>query len=251
MPIYLQLKELLQKEIDGGKPGSRLPSERELAKRWRISRMTVRAAIEALIDEDYLQRVPGRGTFAVRPKLQQPLLTLTSFTEDMRARGLRPQSAVLDLVQIPSPAAVASQLRVDAGHPVVKLRRLRLADGEPMSVEVAYLDAVRCAFLFGEDLARHSLYEVLAGHGIDLAWAAQFVGARRATAEEAGLLRIPRGASVLETHRTTYDRSDSPVEHVRSVYRADRYAFNVTLFRSRRRRPWLSSTSSSLSRRRR
>lgn len=234
-PVYVQLREMLRTQVEGGNlaPGTRVPSERELSRTWSISRMTARAAISQLVDLGHLRRVPGKGTFVQRPKMLQGLHTLTSFTEDMWSRGKTAQARVLEQgVQAATPY-VAAQLDIAPGTQVVILRRLRLADGEPMSLETAYLAASRFSFVTTEDLVSQSLYDVLGRRGIDLGWADQTVEARFARKEEAKLLGIPRRAPVLRTERTTYDTAGVPVEHVQSAYRADRYTFNVTLMRRR------------------
>jgi GntR family transcriptional regulator len=232
-PIYLQLSDFLRQRIlrEELRSGMRIPSERELAQQWGISRMTARAAVAQLIEEGYLRRVSGKGTFVERPRLLQSLQTLTSFTEDMRARGKVPLARVLAQDIVDAPPYVAARLKLHTGASVVKLARLRLADGEPMSLETAYLPAVRFGFLRDMDMTTASLYEVLAARGVQLAWAEQTVESRRARREEASWLGIPRQAPVLRTERTTFDREGQAVEHVQSVYRADRYTFNVVLFR--------------------
>lgn len=234
-PIYVQLRDLLRAQIERSElpPGTRIPSERDLAERWGISRMTARAAVTQLIDEGYLRRVPGKGTFVQRPRVLQSLQTLTSFTEDMRTRGKATRARVLEQVIAEAAPVVAARLGLEPGAPVVKLRRLRLADEEPMCVETAYLAASRFSFLVKEDMTRQSLYAVLGRRGVELAWADQRVEALRVRAGEAAMLGIPRQAPVLRTERTTYDREGRPVEHIQSFYRADRYTFNVRLFRRR------------------
>ncbi|MDR7485382.1 MAG: GntR family transcriptional regulator [Armatimonadota bacterium] len=234
-PIYVQLRDLLRQQVAAGElaPGMRVPSERELAERWGISRMTARAALSQLVDLGHLRRVPGKGTFVERPKMLQGLQTLTSFTEDMRARGKVPGGRVLEQTILKAPPGVAAHLDIPPGTRVVKVRRVRLADNEPMSVETAFLPASRFAWLTREDLATQSLYAVLARQGVELAWSDQTVESSLARKTEALLLGIARRAPVLRIQRTTFDTAGQPVEHVRSVYRADRYTFRVALVRKR------------------
>ncbi|OFX27396.1 MAG: hypothetical protein A2Z07_04095 [Armatimonadetes bacterium RBG_16_67_12] len=234
-PIYVQLREMLRAQVTAGdlRPGARLPSERELARQFGISRMTARAAISQLADLGHVRRVPGKGTFVQPPKMVQGLQTLTSFTEDMRSRGKSTSARVLEQTLTPATPYVAGWLGVRPGAQVVEIRRLRLAEREPMSLEIAYLPAPRFAYLLEEDLTVQSLYEVLARHGVELGWADQTVEARLAAREESAFLRVPRRAPVLRTERTTCDVEGRPVEHVQSVYRADRYTFKVTLLRRR------------------
>ena len=135
VPKYYQLREILldliERELTVDAP---VPSERELAARYGLSRMTARQAIEHLVSEGKLYRVQGRGTFVARPKIVMPL-RLTSFSEDMRARGMIPGARDLGRRSIEAPAAVARELGVEAGAPIYVVERLRTADGVPMALE--------------------------------------------------------------------------------------------------------------------
>jgi len=234
-PIYVQLRELLRHQVATGDlaPGMRVPSERELAERWGISRMTARLALSQLVELGHLRRVPGKGTFVEHPRVLQGLQTLTSFTEDMRLRGKVPGGRVLEQAIVKATPNVAARLDLPPGARVVKVCRVRLADNEPMSLETAFLPAGRFAWLVQEDLATQSLYDVLARRDVELAWSDQTVEASLARKTEADLLGIARRAPVLRIQRTTFDTTAQPVEHVQSVYRADRYTFRVTLIRKR------------------
>src|SRR5215210_2988344 len=137
LPRYYQLKEIIRERLRTGEwaPGSLIPSERELCERYGISRMTARQSISELVNEGLLYREQGKGTFVGHPKIAQQLLRLTGFTEDMRAREQRPGAKVLRAEMWPAAAATAERLRVRLGQPVYRLRRLRLADSEPLALE--------------------------------------------------------------------------------------------------------------------
>ncbi|MBE3598678.1 MAG: GntR family transcriptional regulator [Limnochordaceae bacterium] len=231
VPLYLQVRRWVEEEIERRHLGhhARVPSERELARRLSISRMTVRAALEGMIRDNVLYRVPGKGTFVAGARLPQHLRSLTSFTEDMRARGLEPGARVLGFHRVPAPAMVAERLRLAPAGPVLRLERLRLAGGEPMCIETAHLSAERFGWLADLDMTDRSLYALLREHRVQLAWAEQSISARDATPEEASLLLIRPGSAVLVTERTTFAQDGSPVEYVVSTYRADRYTFQVVL----------------------
>jgi len=232
-PIYRQVIHALRERLERGEllPGGRAPSERELADLYDISRMTARGALRELIRDGLLYTVPGKGTFVAWPKMQQPLNTLTSFTEDMRARGLLAGTRVLGQGIEVSSSAVTERLRLSASAPVVVIRRVRLANEEPMCVETVHLDAERFGPLLRYDLAHRSLYDALNEFGVTLVRADQQIEATNARTRDATLLGVPRGSALLSIERTSYDPEDHPVEAVNSLYRGDRYRFNVQLQR--------------------
>lgn len=201
--------------------GTRLPSERQLAQEFEVSPMTVRQALAELAQEGRVTRVPGIGTFVRRPVVAMGP-TLTSFTEDMRRRGLEPSARPLDLRVTGADPEVAHNLGVDAGDDVVQLRRLRLADGEPMCVELGHLPVRLLPALERSDLTG-SLHAVLADEDIVLGVAMRRVQVGFASTEECELLDLPDGAATLEIVDTFLDLAEQPVHTARSRYRPDRY----------------------------
>lgn len=144
-PIYVQLREILRTFIaQSCPPGSALPSERDLSERFGLARMTVRQAIDALVGEEVIERVVGLGTFVRKPKLDLQV-KLTSYSEEMQRRGMVPAAKVLSFEQIAASAFLARELQLDEGTPpLVRFRRLLLADNEPMSVDENFIPAHRC-----------------------------------------------------------------------------------------------------------
>ena len=238
-PIYSQLETVIRDMIETGKlsVGERAPSEREIATSFDISRMTARAAISKLVTDGYLHAVPGKGTFVSDPKLRQDLLELTSFTEDMRRRGLNPGARLLGVeVEAHVPVKVGRTLRLSPDDQVVRVSRLRTADGRPMCVETSYLPRAVVPWLPEEDLGVGSLYQVLEDRGIWLAKAEEQLEATLVTEEESALLTVPAGSPALLVERISYTDGDDPVEYVKSLYRGDRYRFSAMLFRKRAKR---------------
>lgn len=141
IPIYYQLGEQIKALIEKGelKPGDALPPEREFAEKYQISRMTVRQAFTQLVNEGYLYRMQGKGTFVAERKIEQLLQGVTSFSEDMKARGLEPSSELIRFEMQPAAASIAEQLSIDESDPVYEIERIRLADGVPMALETSYL----------------------------------------------------------------------------------------------------------------
>lgn len=231
IPLYYRIKSRLQEAIENGQlaPGDRVPSERELTEQYGVSRMTARQAVTELKAQGYIVRVQGKGTFVAAPKLDQPLVGLTSFSEDMRRRGLEPGAQVLRAEEVPSGSRVSQVLGRSEGTLVFRLERLRLADGQPMALEISCIPSDLCPGLLTKPLDR-SLYDMLRDHyGVKLVKATQRLEAVAANRHEAHLLRVREGTPLLMLERVSRDAENVPVEYVRSLYRGDRYRFLTEL----------------------
>ncbi|QYJ16830.1 HTH-type transcriptional repressor NagR [Rubrobacter xylanophilus DSM 9941] len=232
VPKYYQLKEIIRDMIEKEelRAGQAIPSEREFCERYGISRMTARQAIMELVNEGLLYREQGRGTFVAEKKLQQEAARLTSFTQDMRDRGMRPSSRVLELEVEPAGPVVARMLGVDRGIRIVRLRRVRDADGEPMALETSHLLYEVAKGVLEADLAAGSLYEELGKVGVRMSRAEQSYEAGLVNEAEAEHLGVPAGSPALLIERITFDQNDRPFEYVKSTYRADRYRVTTVLY---------------------
>jgi GntR family transcriptional regulator len=220
-PKHVAITNALHEECRDLPAGSRLPSEKELAARFEVSRMTVRQALDALVADGRVERVPGQGTFVRRPTVAMGP-GLTSFTEDMRGRGLRPTSRLIGLEHVAAPADVAGDLGVAAGSRVMRLERLRFADDEPMCLEEGHLPIRFERLLEGADL-EGSLHQVLAAAGVVVTSARRRVSAAVAPSRDAQLLGLPDGAPALEIIDVFFDGNGRAVQRSHSRYRADRY----------------------------
>lgn len=229
-PKYERLRQQLLEVCEELGPRAPLPTERVLSERYDVSRATVRSALAALEKAGALYRVQGAGTF-VAPATISKSLSLTSFSEDMRARGLRPGSRVLVADEVPAGRALAEHLRLRPADPVVRLVRVRLADDRPMCLETAYLPAARLPSLARGDTPT-SLYDLMREHGLRPVRAEQVVEASVPGDEEAALLGTPPGAPALRIHRTAFDQRERPVERTISSYRADRYDIRFAVQRA-------------------
>ena len=231
-PIYAQVKAVIDRAISSGElePHRRIPSERELSARFGVSRMTVRQALLEMIEDGQLYTRSGKGTYVAERKIEQPLQRLTSFTQDVTARGLRPSSRLLQADLLPAPIELAHALGIGPGAELVRIRRLRLADGKPLAIETSHLPHARCPGVLEHDLEHGSLYEILRReYGLELASARQTIEASAPTREERQLLELPAGLPVLRIHRFTSDRAGLVSEFVQSAYRGDRYQLHVEL----------------------
>ncbi len=227
VPFYYQLYEILRAKIASGewKPGDRLPAESELVASYRVSRSTVRQAMDMLVSNGQIYRQRGRGSFVAHPTVEQALSRIVSFTEDMRQRGLQPHSQVLASDLVPAPEDIAAALQVRPGEELAYLERLRLADNEPMSLEQSYLVHRFCpGILDRENYAECSLRETLAAaYGLQWSYAKQTIRAISASRKIAAKLSIPPHAALLYIERTSYSSQNVPVEFIRFYHRGDRY----------------------------
>lgn len=229
VPKHQQLREILLDLIETLSPDSPIPSERELSESYGISRMTARQTLNQLVSEGRLYRVRGKGTFVAPPKVDLQV-RLASFTEDMRRRGMVPASRILRFEPMPSTFAVARQLELAPGDPVVLLYRLRYADAIPMALEHCYLPAARVPGFLDEG-PPHSLYQHLNDrYGLAPTWGEQVIEAGNPDRDEAELLDIPLTGVLLRFTRRSY-AGDLPVEYAVSAFRADRYQLWVPLER--------------------
>ncbi|MGH2615356.1 MAG: GntR family transcriptional regulator [Thermomicrobiales bacterium] len=239
-PLYVQLKDAVVSEIRSGdlKPGDRVGSESELERLHGVSRITVRQALKALVQEGALYRVPGKGTYVASRKVA-PLAAFTSFSENMRAQELTPSYRLLGARLVDPPPAVRQELRLGERDQSFRIERLLLANGEPMGLQ----DGFYPARLFGdgggqiepESLAAASLYAQLEQTlDVPLWKAEETVEPAIANRKEVELLRIPSGAPVLVVRRLSYLASGEPVETVKLVFRGDTYRYRMDLYRGQR-----------------
>ncbi|MGB7339064.1 MAG: GntR family transcriptional regulator [Phototrophicaceae bacterium] len=234
-PLYEQIREYVLDHIHTGTWGhnTRIPSERDLAEQFEVSRVTVGKAIKELVRTGHLSVQIGKGTYVNEAPMKQQIETLTSFTEEMQIRGQQTTSQVLSAVVKVVAPDVAQVLHMPAGSHIMELQRVRYVNKRPMAIECASVVANLCPnILDHHDFTHESLYGVLrADYDVNLVAAEQTFEARAADDTEANYLQIVRGAPVLAIHRVTYDNMNRPCEEVKSVYRGDRYKFRAKLSR--------------------
>ena len=229
-----QLREILEELAASLPPGSALPSERELAERYGVARMTVRGEIARLTNDGITYRAHGRGTFVAEARVAQAM-ALTSFTEDMRARGMEPSSRVLAQETVEAGEQLAARLELRPGAPIVRLDRVRLADGVAMAFERAHLPAERVPAAGKADFAGASLFELLADRwDIDLRDADQRVVATAIEGQTAALLGVRPGLPGLLFETVARDPRRIPVYCATSLYRGDRYEIDLRQMRPQR-----------------
>ncbi|MFC6885221.1 GntR family transcriptional regulator [Actinomadura yumaensis] len=220
-------RELLSM-LDGLGVGDALPSERRLAEELGVSRPTLRAAIDGLVADGLLDRRHGSGTYVAEPRIAVSL-TMTSFTEDMRRRGMRAGGRVLSFRTEPAGARIGRRLSLSPAEEVLTIRRLRLADGATMAIETLYLPKALLPELRRTDLEGRSFYDLLRAGGIVIASGTETIEPTVTTAEEAAELGVPVHMPAFLFERVSRDERGKPLEYVRSLYRGDRYRLELDL----------------------
>ncbi|MFJ2757844.1 GntR family transcriptional regulator [Nocardioides sp. NPDC087217] len=222
---HVQIREYVRELVIGESPGASAPSERELVQKFSVARATVRQALDALVADGLLVRIPGRGTFVARPpRAASPVL---GFSEEMARRGMQASSETLLLGREKAGPTIARALNIKEGAAVVHWRRLRRGDGVPICIEDVYLDEAIVPGML-ERTAPTSLYAELASRHMRPSWVDDTFRADVANIEEATLLGLSVGVPVLRRQRKSV-AGDRYVEVCRSVYRADRYALHLQL----------------------
>jgi GntR family transcriptional regulator len=230
IPLHHQVYLDLRESLDSGRwqPGRQLPTERDLAVHYGCSLITVRRALDELVREGRIERTRGRGTFALRPRLDRDIAGRGSFAEEMRQRGLDPETRVISSRPEAASTSVATSLGLKPGEPTLYLERLRLASGEPYLLEAVHLPAERFPGLLASDFESESLYDLLLTR-----YATQVVRAHEALepvllrAREARLLDQRRGAPALLIEGIAFDVDGTPVEFGRTFVRGDRSRYYV------------------------
>ena len=227
IPKYEVLTQSLRARIASMAPHDALPTERDLQAEFGVSRATVRQAIRVLVGEGLVYNVQGSGTYVSNTDVVSKTLRLTGFSQDMRLRGMTPSSSVLGHETMPADPDVAHRLMIEPGTDVLHVRRLRLADDLPMALEGIYLvqSMLGAATI---DLTR-SLYDQLSDAGIAPARAAEVIDAMNLDAQQARLLDQAVGAAALRVRRVTFTHRGRPVEYAETVYRGDRYDFEIVI----------------------
>ncbi len=234
-PLYDQLVELWKEKIETElEPNAKLPSEREIASRYGVSRTTVRLAFQELEKIGYIYRRHGKGTFA--SDLSRNTTNLSgsySFTEQMRETGKKPETKIFEFKVLEANKFFAKQLNVTIGESIYKLKRLRLADGQPMMLERSYLPVKPFISLTREMLEQKPLYDVIEeDFGQKIRIANEEFYASIAGAKDAELLEISEGAPVLHLVRTTYSTKNEIIEYTLSVARADQFRYKISHVRN-------------------
>jgi GntR family transcriptional regulator len=233
VPLYYQLKEVLQEKIDDGfwKQGELIPTENELISYYEVSRTTVREAINELVKEGKLKKKQGKGTTVCKPKIEQVLGRLMGFSERITLLGFIPGAKLIKTEIVGAKGKMKEALLKGKDGNLLYVKRVRLADDEAIAIEETYWP-MEVADLFKEkDLSQVSFYPIMEQCGIQLHDAEEVITAGIATPEEASLLQIDSGDPLLRINRVTFSNRGEPIQYCSNHYRSDRYAYKVYLER--------------------
>lgn len=238
VPLHYQIREQISLAIADGRlvPGDLLPPEEDLAAQGSVSRTTIRQALAALVHEGLIERKRGKGSWVLEPRIDQQLIELTGFVEDMLSRGLEPEARVVSMEVVTADVVVAEELRIEEGSQAVRIERVRLADRRPILFDVSHLPLELGEQVIREDLRQRPIFDILETDlGVVLAEAGYHIRAVAAKEPIATHLRVRRSAPLLMIERTTYSREGTPVDYENLYYRADRMTFSMRLKRGQTR----------------
>jgi GntR family transcriptional regulator len=226
-PRWYAIEQALRARIEQLPADAPLPSDAMLCDEFGVSRMTARNAVQRLVQEGLVYRVPGRGTFVAAQGAHRQAAKIWSFTDEMRRRGKAPSSEVLESgLREPTPTE-AARLRLPAEEVVVVVRRLRRADGVPIAIEEARFPGELAQPILTSDLEQGSLHATLVGAGRVPTAGQATITAETAERAEAKLLAVSAGAALLVERRLIADQDGAPLELTESRYVAERYALDV------------------------
>lgn len=232
VPVYWQIKEDIHNKIMQGsfQPKQRIPSEPKLAEMYGVSRLTARNAVTELVNDGYLQRIHGQGTFVTKPKFEESSARFSGFFDTMTRKGYTVISKVLFAKEVTPSEEVAEPLHLSGHDTVYQIRRLRSVGKDPIGIQEVFLPAARCSGVLNFDLEHDSIYRFLAEElMLNLKRAREQLEAIAANRECASLLGIKEGSPVLHTKRTTFLSGDIPIEYSISWYRGDSYVLRLIL----------------------
>ena len=234
IPLYYQISDILLQKITAQevRAHQQIPSEEKLAGVFEVSRLTVRQAIQKLVNEEKLYRKRGHGTFVAEPKIERKVARLSSVAEDMERAGLKPGSVILEKKIILPKEEERSVLGLKAEEKVLEMKRLRLADHQPIAIGRSLIPVSLCPGLADETLVGVvSLTRFLAEkYGLRIGYAHQKIQAVNATTQQAKLLKIKKGTSLLYMNRVFFTTDQDPIGIFETFYRGDRYIFTSTLY---------------------
>ncbi len=234
IPYYYQIVQVLRESIDDienkeSQAEIQLPSEADLCELFAVNRGTIRHALDLLEREGLIYREKGRGAFVRRRRVELDLSYLCSTTEDLKSRGWEPGTEILGINQVSPRSHIRASLKLDDDEKVWEVYRRRLANGEPISLQRAFLPAALMPDLIKLDLTQ-SFYGIWTNrYNLQPRDAEQTIRTRIATSEEAELLQISASSPIFEITRVTCDINSRPIEYLLSVWRGDRYDFTVRL----------------------
>ena len=213
-PLYMQIRQMLKSDIQQGKykPDEQIPTEAELCEIYNVSRITIRKAIEELVKEETLTRIPRRGTFVKSNKFHNELLSVSGFSEFSHQLGMIPNSRILRSEVIPASEDVAGHLLIDVGSPVLELERLMYVNDRPLFYDIAHFSLIRFPDLEKKIAMNESTYKLLLEeYQTEIVSNDKSIDVIGATKDYAKLLECDTGANLFRILKIAFDANDQPV----------------------------------------
>ncbi len=235
VPRHTQISQWLRRQIDEGtfKPEEKLPSENDLAKKFDVSRVTIRRALQSLESEAIIYRCQGLGSFVSDGRLSQNLVKLTDFNEDMSQAGLEPASEVKQFTTVDAPDWLAEILHIDQGNKVLQIDRLRKGNGDPIAFDSTWLPIFYGQLLDEKELTNSTIYDVLErDYDISVIKGCYRMSAVAADEYLAKELAVEAGSPLFLIDRMTYTIGNKPLYYQKRYYRNDKVIYEMTLERS-------------------
>ncbi len=230
LPLYYQLKSLIEEKITSGEylSGELIPSENQFCKQYGISRTTVRQAINNLVSAGKLVRTQGRGTFVSKSRIEKPTYRLMGFNQDMIALGIKPSSKIIQFAPVLPNFQVRTDLQLEENEAAVYIEILRFIDGEIVGFDTSYYPFKRFVHLLDEDLSNKSIYQVMRSKFDTIPTRYTYhIEAMHCPREIANHLEITPNDIIMHVFGLVYDQNDIPFEFSEEFYRADRYSFRA------------------------
>jgi GntR family transcriptional regulator len=231
-PLYYQVEESIRKRIENGTflEGEKIPPEAELEKEFNVSRITVRKAVDNLVQDGLLKKQRGVGTLVTRNLIRDEVHSLEGFTEKMEKKGRKVSSVILGIDRLVPPNPIANALKTEPSEEVLRVIRLRMVDGIPLAIFNTYIPISLGIFEY-EDFS-HSLFDVYAKHGITPSYSDRSMHAVMVDAHTAHLLQMKDSLAALQMNYCTFDNQDRPIEYAEGIYRGDLYYYKMRVYRT-------------------
>jgi len=233
-PLYMQVRQMLKNSIQQGKykPDEQIPTEAELCEAYNVSRITIRKAIEELVKDGTLTRIPRRGTFVTSNKFHNELLSVSGFSEFSHQLGMIPNSRILKSEVIPAPEDVARHLLIKEGSPILELERLMYVNDRPLFYDIAHYSLIRFPGLEKKIAKNESTYKVLLeDYHTEIVSNDKIIDVIGATQDYAKLLECANGANLFRILKIAFDANDEPV-HL-STFMCETNKVNLTVHRAK------------------
>lgn len=226
LPAYIKIHDAIKKDIDEGVwlIGDRLPSERDLADHFEVSRMTLRQAVTLLVEEGILERRVGSGTYVASHRVRDKMRGTTSFTEIVHSQGKTPSSKLISYQRQLASDTEIKELQLEPSDYVIRMERIRYADNVPLVFEVASIPEKFIKDMKRDEITEH-FFKTLVSHGFEIGKSRQTIYAKTASERVASYLSVSRGHAILALTQVSYFSNGNPFEYVRSQYVGDRFEF--------------------------